>query len=256
MKKLLSFKISESDQSRGPFAQSASLLVQNYGLTLDPALLAIDSFYALTELFQLSASSICQLLNLIESIIDQNTGYNLYKSEDYNLANLSYHQDILHRLEIRLRENIFDLEHHLDPKWPRLYDTNSEGVAEKKERTVRTANLLLTDFNKLFSRTQYLLAQCQSGMSVCMNSAAIAESQRAIYQAKQVQQLTRLAFFYIPLSFTTSFFGMNMGLFGSGGLHLWVWFLVSIPLVILSYVALALLGGKTRLNLKPLRKIM
>ena len=246
MKKFSRSAIPQSHQSRGPFSQSASLLAQNYGLTLDPALLAADSFYALNELFQLSASSICQLLNMIESIVDQNTGYNLFKSKDYSLANLSYHQDILNRLEIRLRENIFDLEHHQDTKWPRFYDFDDNDAAERRAKAVACAEVLLTDFKELLSRAERLSLRCQSGMSVCMNSASIAESQRAIEQAQQIEQLTRLAFFYIPLSFTTSFFGMNLGLFGSGHVPLWLWFAVSVPLFFISYIVLAWLSGKLR----------
>lgn len=227
----------------GPFTQSALSLAQNYGLTLDPALVSADSFYALTELFQTSANSICQLLNLVETIIDTKTGYNQSKSEDYSLGDLSYHQDILKRLELRLRENISDLENHQSPQWPRSHGSNNEKTIQSKAKTVATAELLLTDFRNLLFRTEHLSVRCQAGMSVCMNSAAIAESQRAIEQAKQVERLTRLAFFYIPLSFTTSFFGMNMRVFGSGQLHMWIWFATSVPLLLLSYLILAWLSG-------------
>jgi hypothetical protein len=238
------YAIPELHQSRGPFAQSALVFAKHYGLTLDPSLLAADSFYALTEVFQSSANSICQLFNLIESIIDQSTGYSLYKSQDYSLANLSYHLDILNRFGNRLRENIFDLEHHQTYKWSTLGNDDDEAAARSKPKADAAAELLLTDFQNLLSRAEQLSARCQSGMSICMNSAAIAESQRAIAQAMSVEQLTRLAFFYIPLSFTASFFGMNLSYFGTGNIKLWVWFATSVPLVLASYLALAWLSGK------------
>ena len=243
MKRLSGLRSPGSYHSEGQFTQSALSLAQNYGLTLDPALVSIDSFYALTELFQTSASSICQLLNLIETIIDTSTGYNQSKSQDYSLGNLSYHQDILKRLGLRLRENISDLESHQSPQWPRSHGLSDEIAIQSKAKAVAAAELLLTDFRNLLSRTEHLSVQCHRGMSVCMNSAAIAESQRAIEQAKQVERLTRLAFFYIPLSFTTSFFGMNMTAFGSGKLHLGTWFAVSVPLMLFSYLVLAWLSG-------------
>ncbi|MCJ1357707.1 MAG: hypothetical protein MMC33_007703 [Icmadophila ericetorum] len=245
-KGLSGWMIPSSHQSQGPFAQSASLLAKNYGLTLDSGLLATDSFYALTELFQSSANSICQLLNLIESVIDQSTGYNLYKSQEYNLENLSYHLAILNRFENGLRENIFDLENHQSLNWPRsCHDYCGDDAALKnKSKAIATAELLVIDFQKLHSRAVQLSARCQSGMSTCMNSAAIAESKRAISQAQQVEQLTRLAFIYIPLSFTASFFGMNLTTFGTGTLHMSTWFAVSIPLVVVSYGVLAWFSGK------------
>jgi len=41
-----------------------------------------------------------------------------------------------------------------------------------------------------------------------------------------------LAFFFIPLSFTASFFGMNFKELGSSNqdLSVWVWFIVSVPI--------------------------
>ena len=115
------------------------------------------------------------------------------------------------------------------------------------------AEALLTDFRNLLLRAKHLTAQCQSGMTVCMNSAAIAESQRGIEKATQVERLTRLAFFYIPLSFTTSFLGMNLKLFGSGKIATWVWFEFSVPLVLLTYFVLAYLSGDLGRRLFKLR---
>lgn len=243
MKEILAFKNSPTCHSDGLFAQSALSLAQNYGLTLDHDLAAVNSFYALTELFQTSASSICQFLNLLETIIDTYTGYNQYKSQDFSLGNLAYHQDILKSLESRLGENFSDLQGHHNPQWPRSYDLSDASTKHNKLKAEASARTLLTDFRNLLSRTQQLAAQCRSGMSVCMNSAAIAESQRAIEQAKQVERLTRLAFFYIPLSFTTSFLGMNLKVLGSGKLQLWVWFAFAVPVLLISYIVLAWLSG-------------
>lgn len=243
MKLCSHLKLSGARHQDDSFAQSALSLAQCYGWTLDAGLAGADSFYALTELFQASASSICQLLNLVELLIDRETGYNQFKSQDYSLGNLSYHHDVLKRLELRLHETVSDLESYRSPQWPRSYDFNGDDSNPNKAKAVAAAESLLTDFKNLLSRAEYLSAQCQSGMSVCMNSAAIAESQRAMEQAKQIGRLTRLAFFYIPLSFTTSFLGMNLSIFGSGKIKFWVWFVFSAPVLLLSYLVLAWLSG-------------
>ena len=244
MNKLSDYKIPVASQVQGAFAQSASLLAENYGRTLDRSLVIENPFYSLAELFQMSANSICQALNLIESIINENTGYNLVKSESYSVVSLSYHLDILNRFEKRLRENIFDLEQHQSIHQELPCDKEDETTIKGRKTVAKAVKLLRTDFKKLLFRTESLSDRCQSGVSICMNSAAIAESKRAIVQAEQVGQLTRLAFIYIPLSFTTSFFGMNVNVFGSGTLHLWIWFAASAPLVLLSYGLLAVLNGK------------
>ena len=74
-------------------------------------------------------------------------------------------------------------------------------------------------------------------MNLLMNRAMIAETNKTILQAKEVTKLTRLAFVYIPLSFTASFFGMNVDTFVKGApTHIWVWFSVSAPIVLISMV--------------------
>lgn len=176
MKILSSFQTFNPSHSDGSFAQSALSLPQNYGLTLDSAVAGADSFYALTELFQASAYSICQLLNLLETLIDKRTGYNQIKVQDYSLDDLAYQQDVLKRLEPRLRETLADLESYQSSQWPRSYDITGDGTNTYRSKAVAAAESLLTDFKNLHSRAEQLSAQCQSGMSVSMNSAVVAES--------------------------------------------------------------------------------
>ncbi|KAG7004295.1 hypothetical protein G7Y79_00026g058790 [Physcia stellaris] len=53
-------------------------------------------------------------------------------------------------------------------------------------------------------------------------SIPISESQLAMEQAQRVKKMTFLAYFFVPLSFTTSFFGMNVEeLQGDVGLKWW-----------------------------------
>ncbi|CAH0027366.1 unnamed protein product [Clonostachys rhizophaga] len=226
--------------SPSSFDQSGLLLAEGYGETLDPALLKVDSFYAMSELFHHSASSICQLLNVIQSIIDDCTGYKLSKSPSHSLANLAYHLDILNRLENGLCENLLALKGHESAKWPKNYKNSPDGEANAQAAINAKLDLLIVDFEKLISRVESLSARCRGGMSICMSSASIEESQRAIKQARQIELLTWFAFLYIPLSFTTSFFGMNVQSFGTGNVSLKVWFAVSIPLVAVSYLVLIL----------------
>ena len=70
-----------------------------------------------------------------------------------------------------------------------------------------------------------------------MNRAVVAESRKAIDQAERLKRLTLLATFFIPLSFTTSLFGMNFEELGQGHLHVWLFAVVSAPVLVLSYCA-------------------
>ena len=73
-------------------------------------------------------------------------------------------------------------------------------------------------------------SRCEKGMAVIMNNAMLAETRRSVSQANGVAKLTFIAFFYIPLSFVCSFFGMNFEELGTGKLSLWTWFATSIPI--------------------------
>ena len=68
-------------------------------------------------------------------------------------------------------------------------------------------------------------------MGVMMNRAVVAESRKLIDQAESLKRLTLLATFFIPLSFTTSLFGMNFEELGQGHLHVWLFAVVSAPVL-------------------------
>ena len=240
--------------SAGAFEQSALSWAKQYGATLDPTVAAVDSFYCITELLRCSSNSICQLLSLIESLVDESTGYDIYSSPEYSVSSLAYHVDILHRFEHRLRENIHDIEHQ-SLSWPRspaVDDVDPTYTNPFQMESENSVKRILIDFKELLARTERLNMRCQNGISMCMSRASVAESQRAIAQAWQVGLLTWIAFLYIPLSFTTSFFGMNIESFGSGTLTLGTWFAISVPLVAFSY-AVAMLASQPRVRRLTLR---
>jgi hypothetical protein len=68
-----------------------------------------------------------------------------------------------------------------------------------------------------------------------MNAVLYLQSQKAIQQAEGVVKLILLAFFFVPLSFTTSFFGMNFNELNRYK-SIWTWFAVSGPLLLLSFL--------------------
>ncbi|KAK9445103.1 Mg2+ transporter protein, CorA-like/Zinc transport protein ZntB [Metarhizium brunneum] len=60
--------------------------------------------------------------------------------------------------------------------------------------------------------TASLQAQCQDAISNLMNNINLKEVRNSYEQSKRIGKLTFLAFLFAPLSFTTSFFAMNIGL--------------------------------------------
>jgi CorA-like Mg2+ transporter protein len=223
--------VPQSERPGSRFAQSASLLPLDYGKLLDPALMASDPFYAMNDLFKFVAYSEIQFLNMIEAKVAEETGH-LSLAKQSQLSNLLNSHDVLESHARRLRSNIETIKFRGSPDWPKATDT---ALLRKAEAAAQS---LLRDYEHLLSRTESLSARCQRGMNVMMNKAVITESKRAVSQAQEVTKLTRLAFIYIPLSFTASFFGMNLKPIESGTYGLWLWVVVSVLAMVFSLCAL------------------
>jgi Mg2+ and Co2+ transporter CorA len=191
-----------------------------------------DPFYALHELFSFSASSELQYLNLIDEKLGPEMGWAILAEETPSLSNLLYNREMLQTHIRQLKENIEIIKCRGSNHWPHaLIDSDMSRKADD------AANLLLRDFEFLLAKAENLSKRCDAGMTVVMNNANLAESKRAMAQASRVSKLTLLAFFYVPLSFTASFFGMNFSQFGtSSTLGIWLWFALSAPVLVLSFI--------------------
>jgi hypothetical protein len=223
----------ELQNSQGlKFPQSACLLTEDYGKLLDPAIMATDPFYAMSELFKFCASSESQFLNMVESVLAPDTGFKVLDQGVLTLANLLYHQEILEEHALTLRELVGVIKNRGGLDWPKC-------PISQRERSEAAASRLLKDFEHLLSRTEYLLRRCENGMRVIMNNATIDQAQKAREHEKGMQSAaTRFAFFYIPLSFVTGFYGMNFEVFGNGKLGLWVFVATAIPVLFISIIFL------------------
>ena len=94
-------------------------------------------------------------------------------------------------------------------------------------------------FQDLHSQAQLLHEKCTQGMTVISNNSMLAESQRAIQQAKLVTKLTLVAFVYVPFTFTASFFSISFRELGTG-INLWMYFAASFPLTFVTMAFFAL----------------
>ncbi|KAF9630229.1 hypothetical protein BFW01_g410 [Lasiodiplodia theobromae] len=226
---------------KGPFPQSAALLPCNYGRFLDKSLMAKDAFYAVHDIFGFCASAICQFLNMIESVIEEETGFAAMSNTQYSLSTLLYHQDVLEKQTRDLRSSIEKIRARGGSSWPHAQE------GDGKEDAEAAAQSLMRDYEELLFRAHTLSKRCKSGIAVLMSQASIEESKKAISQTEKMKALTLLGFFYLPLSFTTSFFGMNLGAVGTGGkMGIWVWFVVSIPVLLISFGFLKLMTFRLR----------
>ncbi|KAI8940904.1 hypothetical protein NX059_002162 [Plenodomus lindquistii] len=208
--------------------QSASLLHLDYGKSLDKTGMAQDPFYALHELFMACAYSQVQFLNAIESKVGADMAREFMPDHNISPANMIYFQGLLDRHAEHLRRTILAINSRDENGWPRPLDP----ALKKKHATM--VSTLAQDYEGLLRRTETLSNLCKGRLQILLSRAGIVESNKAIEQAKVVTKLTRLAFVFIPLSFVSSFFGMNLAPFvGQDPFGLWLFFVVAVPMVVL-----------------------
>jgi hypothetical protein len=209
------------------FPQSASLMSVNYGRSLDMEVMSSNPFYALTELFAFTAFSEVQFLNMIEAKLKQEGEFTI-------IDNLLYNKKVLEEHVHNIGETVSFIKLYQENDLSRLSSLSGEA----QEKVLASTKMLLRDFEYLHERAKQLSTYCDRGMNIVMNNSMLLESKRAIQQAERVAKLTRLAFFFIPLSFTASFFGMNFRELGTGILSIWVWFVASLPIFFISILVL------------------
>ena len=210
--------------------QSAALLPFEFEKFLDSRVANEDAFYALHYIFQHVAFAEVQVLNLLEAQLEREMGVlTVEREQSHSLENLQFCSMFLDRHVRQISEALRVAKAKGHSRWP--------AKADKCEIAESAAKSIDEDFEELLERALDLRKRCTEGMGVMMNRAVVAESRKAIDQAERLKRLTLLASFFIPLSFTTSLFGMNFKEFGQGHLSAWLFAVVSAPVLILSYCA-------------------
>ena len=255
------YKLERPTLDEHDLAQSASILHMSYGKRLDAATMSCDPFYALNDIFWFVASSYRQYLNMLEkkdanrtrlSLTGDHAVLNNPNPEAWDSTNIRYDRAVLEPHVVSLR-GIIDIirERSLEASstkstndkqaWPRAKEDSAQA-----ERASDAAKQLEKTFEVLLQQAKQLLTRYRDAMNVLMNRATMAEANKSLAQAREVAKLTKLAFVYIPLSFTASFFGMNLTPLNGGGggsngdgtdyLSLWYYFVVSLPVFFVSLI--------------------
>ncbi|KAL8823167.1 MAG: hypothetical protein Q9191_006110 [Dirinaria sp. TL-2023a] len=207
--------------------QSSSVLPFQYGSFLDPQVMAADLMYSLTDLFSFAAHSECQFLNMLEIHIAKTTKCTKDEME-LALDDLKYIKSLLEDRIEYLSEILICVRKRGDPRWPRATQQAHVAVVDDALKALEG------DFDHLLQRSKNLSTRCTEGASMITNGAMLEESKKAMHQAKRLNRLSLLAFFFLPLSFATSVFGMNFKQFGQGDLSVWIFPLVLIPIFTVS----------------------
>ncbi|KAK4225281.1 hypothetical protein QBC38DRAFT_457484 [Podospora fimiseda] len=94
--------------------------------------------------------------------------------------------------------------------------------------------------DKMLTETSQEVAKTQAAFE---SRIALAERQHQLHESKIMKRLTELAFIFIPLSLSTSIFGMEMKEF-EDGIPLYVWVATSAGLLLAAYAIRWFLGSR------------
>jgi CorA-like Mg2+ transporter protein len=222
-----------------------------------------DPLSDLIPLFAHAAFAEVQFLNMIEH--QTLTGIDDLKGEpdDTALANLQYLASVLDRHAKQLKGTIRAINNLTEISKVIKESTTGESSLEQKEGPQKSPNKdrifiksrtnswtsrygaikgtftvkgLLEDYEDLLARDLKLSEQCTAGITVTMNRVMIQESRKAIEQSERVKRLTLLATLFIPLTFSSSLFSMDLELFEQEPRKIWWYIVVCIPITLLTYV--------------------
>ena len=212
--------------------QSLSLLPVAFGRSIHPKIMRQDPFYALSEIFDFVAVSEMQFLTAIENHLDRRSGG---LQDIFAVPSLSVHADLLYFRNI-LEDHVNNIErtngfiktrHTL--RWPRSNSDKAQVAALKIE----------LDYDALLTRARNLRDRCERDIGVTINKAQLSQAKPGISETKQHLKLTVLAAIFLPITATGTVFGMNFVNFRSTSEGVWVWILTTIPLIMMSLVAIA-----------------
>jgi Mg2+ and Co2+ transporter CorA len=212
-----------------------------YGKTLNPESVRLSPFYAVSEVYAFAAAAENQFLNMMTKILENRMedimregiqGTTLTQNTLPERINIQYDRSVLDAHSNRIRNILAFLRVADDPVWfPPLKDSASDEVAEVQRS-------LIHDFQHLQTQVVQLIQRCERAMELIAHNASLSEAKRSNLQSEGLQKLTRLTtvvtLLYVPLSFVCSFFGMNFSAFGQGELGLWIWAVVSVPVLLVS----------------------
>jgi dGTP triphosphohydrolase len=228
-------KISSDQAPSNKSMARIELILGDYDKNVDLSRATYDPFYALSPFFSFAVFSEMTLLDIIDSKIQKELDHSrLISTENPTLSNLLYSQQVLKRHIRNLKEPINFMKGLTERPW------FEEMASEQRQRScAQTIEAMLNDYRAALAYAEALAAECGQGMGIVAHNATIQESQKAMAEARGVTKLTRLAVVFVPLSFVTSVFSMNVReLNVDNGPPLWYWMIVSVAVGFVTLVSL------------------
>ena len=213
-------------------SQHVRSLPQYYGKSMEPDRLARDPLYAITEMAEVAMASEVQFLNLITSQLEKKSTVQSDLSPRALVSDMSYLKIVLARHIERLQQNFAFIKNRGGSHWTPALPPSLE--RHPKEEA------LLQDIEYLVERALSIDTLCSQLTNLAMQRLSLSESDASLQQTRSIMLFTTITVIFIPLSFVTSVFSMNVSAFDRNSLvsiQFWV-----VPSTVIMVVSLFVLG--------------
>ena len=236
---------------RSSMAQNAALLAEHFDLKPAHDALRQDIRETLQDLFAFTAAAEGQYLATMERLIERELQIQSTEAQtEWTLTNLRFFKSSVDEHIVHLENLMAFLGRPEVARWTANSRSASPGPREAQSPHHHLTRLIsssptirvyensqfkvMSDVAHVLQHAKRLSLRCVENTTALVNMAMLEESKKAIIQADGMKRLTLLAFFFLPCSLATSFFGMNFREFGTGYLSIWVFFVFVVPLVAIS----------------------
>lgn len=144
--------------------------------------------------------------------------------EDIRNPSLKINNELHARREIlaKMKSHLAETIKFLPSLVAQYFDEHPHSL---QDATYRSSAIEFTERHKrMLDQAVELDRFLMETFQLLMSSISVRDSQLSIQQSQRATRLTQLAFIYVPLSFVTGIFGMNIQELNATGLSIWVCF--------------------------------
>ncbi|CAN9437560.1 unnamed protein product [Alternaria alternata] len=205
-------------------------LCYHYGDLVDHRMAKKDSLYAVSPLLRLAHGTELSFLSLLEARLERELEPAALNERDVDLGSLLHTKNSLTRRIHELESNVRFLQQFRKSKTPTVSD----------DATMRDMHEdLSSQFRDLLDLAKGLIGRCNESISFIQAVTAVKLSERAMEENRSLRSLTKLAFFFVPMTFATSLFGMNVKEFSDENkTSISIFFAIALPLTVIAVIPL------------------
>ncbi|PVI00669.1 hypothetical protein DM02DRAFT_671784 [Periconia macrospinosa] len=213
--------------------ESVVELCSRYGHLLDRQIAQTDTLYALHPLFKLAAATEQGFLSLLDARLDTEFEPSVLREREFNLSTLLHTKNSLFRRIETLKSCLLFLKRHDRLQWA------TTSTSDDARTVTRTREDICMDFEELLSAAAILSNRFTESIALIQAVTTVKQAERALEESQSLKSLTKLAFIFVPMSFVTSFLGMNVREFsGQNSQSIWLFFVVAVPLTVVAFTPL------------------